>query len=186
MFLILLVRDCLFQAILDVMPCSPAIHAHSDLIYTTYAVARLHSAGFALGCMLVRFCVQVHCDVCYLRVRPEFHPATRCASASLRIRSVSGCPETIPKVCPIRVLVLLGSARPCSLLPVRILSCKTKKRKKKKPPGVAAMGTRDCQPAAVIKPCVGPTDLLVPARPRDQPNRQPLYPSALASPKNGT
>jgi hypothetical protein len=29
MFLILLVRDCLFQAILDVMPCSPAIHARS-------------------------------------------------------------------------------------------------------------------------------------------------------------
>src|SRR5579875_2592805 len=99
-------------------------------IYTTIAVARLDSAGFALGCMLVRFCVQVHCDVCYLHVRPEFHPATRCASASLRIRSVSGCPETIPKVCPIRVLVLLGSVRPCSLLPARTLSCKTKKKKK--------------------------------------------------------
>ena len=30
MFLVLLVRDCLFQAILDVMPCSPAIHARSE------------------------------------------------------------------------------------------------------------------------------------------------------------
>ena len=31
-------------------------------------------------------------------------------------------------LCPIRVLVLLGSVRPCSLLPVRILSCKTQKK----------------------------------------------------------
>ena len=30
MFLVLLVRDCLFQAILDVMPYSPAIHARSE------------------------------------------------------------------------------------------------------------------------------------------------------------
>ena len=37
---------------------------------------------------------------------------------------------------------------------------------------------------AVIEPFVGPTDLLVPARPRDQPNRQAPYPSALASPNN--
>ena len=40
-------------------------------------------------------------------------------------------PRTIPKVCPIRVLVLLGSVRPCSLLPVRTLPFKKKKKKKK-------------------------------------------------------
>ena len=55
---------------------------------------------------------------------------TRCASASLRIRNVSGCPETIPKVCPIQVSVV-GSVRPCSPPPARTLSCKTQKTKKK-------------------------------------------------------
>jgi hypothetical protein len=37
-------------------------------------------------------------------------------------------PRPIPKVCPIRVLVLLGSVRPCSLLPVRTLPFKINKR----------------------------------------------------------
>lgn len=39
-------------------------------------------------------------------------------------------PRTIPKVCPIQVLVLLGSVRPCSLPPVRTLPFKTKKKKR--------------------------------------------------------
>ena len=132
------------------------------LIYTTYAVARLHSAEFALGCMLFRLCVQVHCDACYLHVRPEFHPATRCASASLHIRSVSGCPETIPKVCPIWVLVLLGGVRPCSLPPVRILSCKKKKKKKKLPVEEDAAVTRmPCAPSLPQggRHCIIPYDI---------------------------
>jgi hypothetical protein len=40
------------------------------------------------------------------------------------------CAACLPKVCPIRVLVLLGSVRPCSLPPVRTLPFKTQKKKK--------------------------------------------------------
>ena len=110
-------------------PCLRSMRPHDGRQPLADSVA----GRFAPGCMRppdLPHRSPTHCDACNLHVRPEFHPATRCASASLRIRSVSGCPETIPKVCPIRVLVLLGSVRPCSLLPVRILSCKTQKKKR--------------------------------------------------------
>ena len=132
MFLVLLVRDCLFQAILDVMPCSPAIHARSEFDLCHICGRTLAFCGICSR-VYARQTLRIGALRCLLSTcQTGVHPATRCASASLHIRSVSGCPETIPKVCPIRVLVLLGSVRPCSLPPVRILSCKTQKKKKKK------------------------------------------------------
>ena len=71
-------------------------------------------------------------STCYLHVRPEFSRSLGVLHLASAFGVCLGAAETIPKVCPIRVLVLLGIVRPCSLPPVRILSCKTQKKKKKK------------------------------------------------------
>ena len=115
------------------MPCSPAIHARSEFDLCHICGRTLAFCGVCSR-VYARQTLRIGALRCLLSTcQTGVHPATRCASASLHIRSVSGCPETIPKVCPIRVLVLLGSVRPCSLPPVRILSCKTQKKKKPVP-----------------------------------------------------